>query len=139
MGRISTNPGADPLRTVDMTLRPVLSLLLVLGLLAGCGADGAGTAAPFDRTPSEPATVAITIERSRFDTPELVVPVDTMVTFVNEDAFAHRVTSVDGVPVEFDSGDLAEDAVFEITFDRPGSYAYFCEIHPTMRGTVGVG
>lgn len=86
---------------------------------------------------SAPATV--TIERSRFDASTLDVAVGTTVRFVNEDPFDHTVTSIDGSPVTFDSGVMVEGAEFEITFDRPGTYGYFCEIHPTMRGTVVVG
>jgi plastocyanin len=39
----------------------------------------------------------------------------------------------------FDSGQLATDATFELTLTEPGSYEYFCTIHPaTMHGVVDV-
>ena len=30
------------------------------------------------------------------------------------------------------------DAMFELTFDTPGTYAYLCRLHPTMRGDIAV-
>ena len=65
------------------------------------------------------------------------------------DAGAHTVTSgtveqggagVTAMPDDkFDSGEIATGDTFELTFDEPGTYPYFCEIHPaTMRGEVRV-
>ena len=62
-------------------------------------------------------------------------PVGTPVTWTNLDPTAHTVSASDG---SFDSGTLEPDARFETTFERPGTFAYFCQIHPTMRGTVRV-
>ena len=78
----------------------------------------------------------ITIERSRFSTDEIRVPVGTTVVWQNLDGYAHTVTSTDDAPVAFDSSGLAEGDRFEFTFDEPGTYAYFCQIHPTMRAVV---
>lgn len=78
----------------------------------------------------------VTISRSRFDNVELRVAAGTTVTFVNTDSFDHTVTSKDDSPLEFDSGAFGEGETFEITLDEPGEYAYFCQIHPTMRGVV---
>ena len=66
-----------------------------------------------------------------------------------DDPGAHTVTSGTveqgsaGVTTQpddrFDSGDLATGEMFEHTFAEPGSYPYFCEIHPaTMRGEIRV-
>jgi plastocyanin len=33
---------------------------------------------------------------------------------------------------------LSSGATFEFTFDEPGTYPYFCSIHPSMTGTVEV-
>lgn len=78
----------------------------------------------------------ITIERSRFSTDEIRVAVGTTVVWQNLDGYAHTVTSTDDAPVAFDSSGLAEGDRFEFTFDEPGTYAYFCQIHPTMRAVV---
>ena len=86
--------------------------------------------------PARPDAATVTITQSRFDEVELRVAAGTTVTFVNADPFAHTVTSRDGAPVAFDSGNLGQDETFEFTFDQPGEYAYFCQIHPTMRAVV---
>lgn len=80
----------------------------------------------------------------------LQVPIGTTVTWEQQDAGFHTVTSgsvtkdasgsvktsPDGT---FDSGQLAKDKEFTHTFDEAGTFAYFCEIHPaTMSGEVKV-
>ncbi len=67
------------------------------------------------------------------------VAVGTTVTWVNGDATRHTVTSgeddrADGL---FD-GDVPAGESFSFTFEEPGEFAYFCDIHPTMTGTVNV-
>ena len=122
---------------------PVITTALIA--LTACGGDPADSGAVV--TPAETsesvgvaaASAVVTISNSRFDNVELRVEPGTTVTFVNTDPFAHTITSVDESPVEFDSGDLGQDQVFEFTFDEPGEYAYFCRIHPTMRAVVIVG
>lgn len=122
------------------TLLAITPALIILSVTA-CG-DAAETGST--RTDTSVSTVApeadvVTITDSRFDQLELRVEAGTTVTFVNTDAFDHTVTSGDGSPVEFDSGDLGQDGRFELTFDEPGEYPYFCRIHPTMRAVVIVG
>jgi plastocyanin len=53
----------------------------------------------------------------------------------NTDAASHTWTAVDG---SFDSGTLAEGDSFEFVFDGPGTFEYFCNIHPSMTGSVTV-
>ncbi|MDH3681808.1 MAG: plastocyanin/azurin family copper-binding protein [Acidimicrobiia bacterium] len=49
----------------------------------------------------------------------------------------HTVTS-QGVapPDDFDSGLIFEGATFQVTFDNPGTFSYFCTVHPNMQGQV---
>jgi nitrite reductase (NO-forming) len=74
--------------------------------------------------------------------PVITVEAGTTVTWTNEDAIVHTVTSgtasdtagtFDGT---FDSGDMAEGDTFSFTFDEPGEFPYFCIPHPWMQGTV---
>lgn len=110
------------------TLLP--SLVLAAVLLGACGGDDdAGDAA---------ATVTVTIERSHFAPDPVEITAGSEVAFENLDAFAHTVTSAEGSEMAFDSGELGQDEVFTQTFDEAGTYAYFCEIHPTMRAEVVV-
>jgi plastocyanin len=64
------------------------------------------------------------------------VKVGTTVTWVNKDSTTHTVTSL-GSNL-FDSGDLPLGASFSYTFTQPGTYQYYCTIHPWMKGTIVV-
>lgn len=120
--------------------RTALAFLTVTAGACSTGSDDEpsdATAAPSTTDqPEGQDSAAVTIERSRYAPTEITTAVGETVTFTNLDAFAHTVTAVDGAPVDFDSGDVGQDESFEISFDAPGEYAYFCEIHPTMRATI---
>ncbi len=65
------------------------------------------------------------------------------ISWSNDDTAAHTVTS--GTPGEqasvgavFDSSLFMAGATFDVTFDNPGSYDYFCMVHPWMVGNVQV-
>lgn len=97
---------------------------------AAATTDPAGTATAATDNPT------ITIADSRFDQLELRVPAGSTVVFVNTDNYKHTITSAEGSPVEYDSGRFGEGETFEFTFDEPGEYAYFCQVHPTMRAKI---
>ena len=59
----------------------------------------------------------------------------TEVTWRNDDLTAHTVTARDG---SFDSGTMDPGSEFATAFEGPGTFEYFCQIHPTMQGTVRV-
>lgn len=104
-------------------------------LLAACGSDrpdGPGT------DPLASTTATVVIERSRFEPASVTVPPGTTVRWTNLDPFDHTVTATGG-PLTYDSGRFGEQETFEVTFTEPGTYAYVCTLHPTMRGTVTVG
>ena len=63
------------------------------------------------------------------------ITVGTTVVVTNEDGSTHTWTAVEGA---FDSGSLAGGDSFEFTFTEPGTYEYFCAIHPSMTGTIVV-
>lgn len=59
----------------------------------------------------------------------------TTVIWKNTDASAHTVTSRTGV---FDSGVMGPEEEFQFTFESPGTFEYYCKIHPVMVGSVQV-
>jgi plastocyanin len=91
--------------------------------------------APLLRVDPRPAGDQVEIAGFAFAPTPLQVPVGTVVTWANLDPAAHTVTARDG---SFDSGTLEPDVRFETTFARAGTFDYFCQIHPTMRGSVRV-
>lgn len=100
-------------------------------------ADSAGSD---DAASDAPASngAAIGIKDSRYDPTDIEIAVGESVTFTNNDGYDHTVTSKDDSTIEYDSGKFGEGETFEQTYDEAGSYSFFCEIHPTMRGTVTV-
>ncbi len=65
----------------------------------------------------------------------LTVPVGTTVTWINKDDIPHTVVSTDD-PKAFKSKVLDTDEKFSFTFSKPGTFPYFCSIHPKMTGKV---
>ena len=124
-----------------------LALVSTLGIIAACGDTTGGS----DRTaaPSSSASNTVTMRLIAFKPGDLTVDTGTTVTWKQTDAGAHTVTSgtvaqgAAGVTEEpdgtFDSGEITQGDTFELTFDEPGTYPYFCTIHPaTMRGEITV-
>ena len=56
-------------------------------------------------------------------------------TVTNTDDTVHTVTADDK---SFDTGDISGGAKGTITIDKPGKYAYHCDIHNYMTGTIEV-
>ena len=54
-------------------------------------------------------------------------------TVTNDDGTAHTLTADDG---RFDTGDLDGGKQTTITIDKPGKYAYHCDIHNYMTGVI---
>jgi len=71
-----------------------------------------------------------------FSPANLTVKVGKTVTWVNKDTVTHTVTS-DGSSL-FDSGFMPTGATFQFTFTTAGTYAYYCTVHPFMKGTIVV-
>jgi plastocyanin len=80
-----------------------------------------------------PAGVSVKIDNFSFGPAALTVPVGTTVTWTNQDDVPHTVVSTDGV---FKSKALDTDDKFSFAFSMPGTYSYFCSIHPKMTGQI---
>ncbi len=75
------------------------------------------------------------IDNFSFAPVTLTVGVGTTVTWTNRDDIPHTVVSNDKV---FKSKVMDTDEKFSYTFSKPGTYPYFCSVHPKMTGTVVV-
>jgi len=83
-------------------------------------------------TPVWAADATVKIGNFMFGPQELTVKAGTTVTWTNEDDTPHMVMS----PNNFRSEVL--DGTYAFTFTTPGTYKYFCFLHPHMTGTVVV-
>jgi plastocyanin len=70
-----------------------------------------------------------------FSPASITVRPGTTVTWVSRTASPHTITSV--TPKLFDVP-IRGRATARITFHRPGTYQYFCALHPYMLGVVNV-
>ena len=82
-------------------------------------------------------TSEVKIDNFSFSPQALTVATGTTVTWTNRDDIPHTVVSTDD-PKAFKSKVLDTDEKFSFTFSKPGSYAYFCSVHPKMTGKVTV-
>jgi len=79
------------------------------------------------------ADATVKIDNFTFDPPRLIVKAGTTVTWDNEDDIPHTVVASGK---EFRSKTLDTDDKFSFTFTTPGSYEYFCSLHPHMTGMI---
>jgi plastocyanin len=83
---------------------------------------------------------ASTLTTDAFSPNPIQVSVGTTVTWTNNDAQPHTVSSGENATPNglFDSSIMAPKATFEHTFTEAGEFPYFCTLHPNMVGTVSV-
>jgi amicyanin len=77
----------------------------------------------------------VKIDNFTFNPPQLTIKAGTTVTWANHDDIPHTVVSKTLV---FKSKAMDTDDKFSFTFTTPGSYAYFCSLHPHMTGSIVV-
>jgi plastocyanin len=109
-----------------------LAVVAVAALLAGCD-----TRSP-DSTGSAPQAreATVIIEDHRLTPKEVSIPRGGSVRWENHDDTGHWLVAT--VPNVLDTGEIGKAQSFTQTFDRPGTYRYYCKIHNYMKGTVDV-
>jgi plastocyanin len=105
---------------------------LVVALLLG---PVAGAMLAFGAVAAQDATDVITIDNFTFTPKELTIAVGTTVKWVNHDDIPHTVVEK---KTTFRSKALDTDDSYSTMFDKPGTYRYFCGLHPHMTGTIVV-
>ncbi|HEX5385083.1 MAG TPA: cupredoxin family copper-binding protein [Gemmatimonadales bacterium] len=116
--------------------RGCIVLALAAGALTGCFSDRPEPSGPSNNPPPVSGSASLTIDNFAFVPPRITVTVGTTLTWTNRDATLHTVSSTDGST--FDSGAFNQGQTFQFVASTPGTYAYFCRIHPFMKGTVTV-
>lgn len=115
-------------RKRDLSLKALapLSLLAVAAMLALHPVEARS------QNGNTPAT-EVRVDNFTFGPETITVPANSTITWVNKDDVPHVIASTDGV---FKSKALDTDDKYSYTFSKPGSYPYFCAIHPKMVGKV---
>lgn len=120
-----------------------LAVVVVGGLLV---LNGRNTSTPTASASTSPtaatgttanATNAVAIQNYAFAPAAITVKVGTVVTWTNQDAVRHSVTSsTKGSGPE--SQLFGRGETYSYTFATAGTYSYYCLPHPYMKGTVTV-
>lgn len=99
---------------------------LALGAMAGllCGTISANA-----------ADIEVKIDNFTFNPQTVTVKAGDTVVWINHDDIPHTATSKTGV---FRSKALDTDDKFSFTFTTPGTFEYFCSLHPHMTGSIVV-
>jgi plastocyanin len=112
-----------------------LALTIVLGAVAGPRL--AAQTEPKEPQP-EPETAAVTVrlKDDRFRPPRITIPAGTTVAWVNEEDDATVEHNVIARDYRWASDNFLPGEAYEHTFDTPGVYRYFCDLHGGMVGRV---
>jgi len=93
------------------------------------------TAAGFAAQSAQAADTEVDIDQFAFLPQRITVKAGTTVTWINEDDVPHTVASSGKL---FKSKALDTRDKFSFTFTTPGTYEYFCSLHPHMTGAIAV-
>jgi plastocyanin len=84
---------------------------------------------------AEPGEISLAISNFTFEPDAVRIPIGTKIVWENNDDIPHSVVETAG---KFHSPALDTEDKFSFTFDKAGSYEYFCGLHPHMKGKVVV-
>jgi plastocyanin len=132
------------------------SLFITGSALAGCSAQAeTSTPPPISTAPISTTSVSagqvINISSLMFQPSKTTVKVGTTITWRNDEAITHTVTSGRFEGIDKTTGlrssqspdgafdaKLAKGKTFSFTFTKPGTYTYYCDIHQGMNATITV-
>jgi 3',5'-cyclic-AMP phosphodiesterase len=135
-----TAPSPGPMKVPANQLRDVLGITHVNYIagnhtLAVVDSTLAMASAPRASLEKTANTTEVKIDNFSFTPKSLTVKAGAVVTWTNRDDIPHTATSTEK---KFASPVLDTDQAYSFKFQEPGSYPYFCKIHPTMTGTIVV-
>jgi len=112
--------------------RRAADLALLAAGLAACFSDRPATAPE----PPPGGGPSVVVRNFAYVPAGLSVASGTVVTWTNQDGESHTVSADDGKT--FDSSTLGRGGTFQFTAGAPGTYPYFCRLHPFMKATLTV-
>jgi amicyanin len=135
-------------------MKPRNIAIIVVGVIVVGGIALAATKSPAststnhsDMTPLAQTTQvqapkdanSVVIQNYKFNPTPLKIKKGTTVTWTNTDIARHNIVVDDGQPAGGPSGPLfGKGETFQFTFNNVGTYAYHCDPHPYMHGSVEV-
>ena len=141
-------------RAYAVRLAVTTGLVLVAVLPAGCGGDDDGGGSTKESTPAStattetetqtqqeavPAVVKVSIGDNFYKPKDLTIKRGQSISWRNQGAVAHTVTSDTDSTVKFDSGTLDPRGVYALKPSTAGKLTYYCTIHGKVQsGTITV-
>jgi plastocyanin len=131
-------------------MKRVLQVTALAGLAAltvACSSGGGGSPAP--SAPSSPAASApagsgttVVAKDIAFAPGSIVIPADTATQIVldNQESAPHNIAIKDASGAEVFKGEIVSQAkvTYNVSALPAGNYAFWCEVHPNMVGTLAV-
>ncbi|MDA4125891.1 MAG: cupredoxin family copper-binding protein [Thaumarchaeota archaeon] len=123
----------------EITSRASVGAFIALGVVVGgllVGTFAGQTQSALLTGSKGDITIAIgagSLTTGAFNPGNFTVKAGTTITWFNGDPATHTVTSTTGV---FDSGTFPSGHTYSYKFNTPGTFPYYCVIHPNMKGTV---
>ncbi|HTN72258.1 MAG TPA: cupredoxin family copper-binding protein [Methylomirabilota bacterium] len=105
------------------------------GSAESMAAHRAAHAAPVQGAEKATAGNEVIIDNFEFTPASLTVSVGTTVTWTNREDEAHTVNSTTDA---FKSPPMDTNDKFSFEFKAPGTYPYYCKLHPQMKGQIVV-
>jgi 3',5'-cyclic-AMP phosphodiesterase len=127
-------PSPGPMKVADDRLRTMLGLSRIS--FHDVNHPIAITDLPLEAATANADARDVVVDNFSFAPATASVPVGSTITWTNRDDVPHNIVSTEQ---KFKSPVLDTDEQFSHRFDAPGSYKYFCSIHPKMTGRIVVG
>lgn len=130
----------DTLGRIFFALGAVLLAVTVAVAAFTVGDDPAGAeqaSQPSSSSSKAVSTDTVTITDFKYMPPAAKVKAGSKITFINDDTAQHTASSPEaGTDVE--TATIKKGERKTITLDKPGKFAYVCDFHPFMKGTIEV-
>ena len=108
------------------------------GMMGGghmSGMTGGGRNSSGDASQQGGAVETIMIEDFAYSPGNLQVPLGARVTWTNRDSAPHSATDT---VAAWDTGVFGKGKSATLTFERAGTFDYFCSVHPNMKARLVV-
>jgi plastocyanin len=137
-GVIQRNSEVSPNISKEKEMKKIIWIFGLAATLVTAFAMAQGTMPSLAMSPSDKHLSAATvkIDNFSFGPATITIPAGSTVTWTNNDDVPHVVSSDDNKM--FKSKALNTDDHFSFTFTKPGTYDYYCAIHPKMTAKIVV-
>ena len=129
------------MKRLTLTLGPIVLAAVLAACSGASAAPATGSPAPAAGTPSG-ATVAVVAKDLKFATPAVSAKAGNPFTiaFDNQDGAPHNIAISDASGAKVFKGDIVagQKVDYQVPALAAGTYAFICEVHPDMKGTLTV-